>query len=112
MSRHRFFLQGPLDHAVAGYAPLAPADAHHAVHVLRLKPGEEIDLVEPEGGVWRVRVVAADADGVRVESAEALEGVSSARVTLVQGIAKGDKMDAIVRQAVEVGVAAVVPGVS
>ena len=112
MSAHRFFLASALPEAPDGAVtlPLAPEDVHHAVSVLRVEHGEELEVVEPDGPVWLVRVNNAAPRGIvaevlgRVESAPA-----GPDVVLVQGVAKGEKMDAIVRHAVEVGASEIVP---
>ncbi|MDO9173200.1 MAG: hypothetical protein Q7V62_00255, partial [Actinomycetota bacterium] len=66
MSAHRFFLTGPL---AAGGAEsllaLSEADVHHAVDVLRVRVGEQIDVVEPGARAWRIAVTHVGADGVR-----------------------------------------------
>ena len=108
---HRFFLSGPLSAESGQPLPLAAADLHHAVSVLRLRVGENVEVVEPAGEVLRAEVVSADDAGVVVMVLGPL-GDGSRRlphVTLFQGVAKGDKMDDIVRQAVEVGAEAIVP---
>jgi len=116
MSLHRFFLTAPLAENDPALLPLSDADAHHAVAVLRVRAGEEIEVVEPapEIALWRVRVVEAAADEERgwlvAERVTRLAAPPSGpSVTLFQGVAKGDKMDSIVRQAVEVGAAEIVP---
>ncbi len=102
---HRFFLTGPLPAEPGQPLPLAASDLHHAVRVLRIRAGEHVEVVEPGGGAFELEVVSASDSGV---VATLLGPIASAghrlpRVTLFQGVAKGEKMDAIVRQAVEVG---------
>jgi 16S rRNA (uracil1498-N3)-methyltransferase len=102
---HRFFLTGPLPAEPGQPLPLTASDVHHAVRVLRIRAGEHVEVVEAGGGVLELEVVSAGDTGVVATS---LGQVASAgdylpSVTLFQGVAKGDKMDAIVRQAVEVG---------
>jgi 16S rRNA (uracil1498-N3)-methyltransferase len=109
MSAHRFFLTGPLARDDARLLPLSESDAHHAVNVLRLRAGEVIDVVEPDTHVWRVRVEETGPDGVRASVIEPVALAPQPRVTLFQGVAKGEKMDLIVRQAVEVGAEQIVP---
>ena len=114
MSRHRFFLQAPLPEAVDGAVvlPLTAADVHHAVGVLRVRTGEEIDVVEPGGAVARVAVTAATSEAVLatiVDRRSAVPAVASPRVTLVFGVSKGGRNDEIVEGATEVGVAAFLP---
>jgi 16S rRNA (uracil1498-N3)-methyltransferase len=117
VSRHRFFLPRPLPVADDGETiilPLSPADLHHAVGVLRVRSGEELDVVEPGGGVWRVRVAAALRDTVTATVVERVEpdGLGGAEVTLAFGISKGAKNDDIVEGAVEVGAARLLPVVT
>jgi 16S rRNA (uracil1498-N3)-methyltransferase len=116
MSLHRFFLTAPLADNDPALLPLSDADAHHAVAVLRVRAGEEIEVVEPApvSALWRVRVVEVAADDERGWLvAERVTQLASRPVgpfvTLFQGVAKGEKMDVIVRQAVEVGAAEIVP---
>lgn len=112
MSAHRFFLSGPLAPATEGtrvVLPLSPDDAHHLADVLRVREGEVVEVVEVGGQTaWRVRIeaVSPQVEGTLVEQ---LARVTHPRVTLVQGVAKGEKMDAVVRQAVEVGADEIVP---
>ncbi len=61
---HRFFLTGPLPAEPGQPLPLSSADAHHAVRVLRVGVGEEIEVVEPGGRVMVAEVVSADEAGV------------------------------------------------
>ena len=109
MSAHRFFLASPLADDADGALPLSAADLHHAVDVLRLRAGEEIDVVEPDGRVWRLRVTEASRRGVFGARMGEVAALDSPRVTLFQGVAKGEKMDDIVRQAVEIGAEEIVP---
>lgn len=114
MSRHRFFLTDELpiaDGAEAVVLPLSPGDLHHAVAVLRVRTGEELDVVAPSGRVWRVAVAAPSPDGLTARVADELVDTTPAapRVTLVFGVSKGSKNDGIVEGAVEVGIAEIVP---
>lgn len=114
MSRHRFFLVDELP-AISDDAaillPLAEADLHHAVSVLRVRAGEEIDVVAPGGRVWRVIVDTATRDALTAVVAEELRepDLAAPRVTLVFGVSKGSKNDEIVEGAVEVGAWDIVP---
>lgn len=112
MSAHRFFLETPLDgaHVAARVAlPLASADVHHLANVVRVRPGEIVEVVEPDGETgWSARVETVG-ETIEATLLGSLITVRRPRVTLVQGVAKGDKMDAIVRSAVEIGAAEIVP---
>ncbi|MDI6710012.1 MAG: 16S rRNA (uracil(1498)-N(3))-methyltransferase [Bacillota bacterium] len=87
------------------------AEAAHLARVLRLRPGAEIDALDGEGRAWRARILAADKEGVRarVTGARAAAPEPPVRLALVQGLARGEKMDLIIQKAVEIGVARIIP---
>src|SRR3954454_2732416 len=89
-----------------------PADeAHHLTRVLRLGEGDEVAVFDGRGHEFRARVAAAVRDRVQIELLEKVDPVPEARVplTLVQAVLKADKMDAVVRDATMMGVAAIEP---
>ena len=85
---------------------LPPDEAAHLARVLRLHPGDAVEVFDGEGraadgridsiGRHAARVVLGP---VRVAPAPAFEGI------LVQALPKGEKKDLIVRMAVETGLA-------
>jgi 16S rRNA (uracil1498-N3)-methyltransferase len=96
----------------AGGVSLLPEDtAHHAVHVLRLRAGDEVTLFNGRGGEYAGRIAAVDRLRVSVDVLEhrRLERESPLAVTLVQGVSAGEKMDFTVQKATELGVAALQP---
>ncbi len=99
-------------------APLAPharvelpdALAHHALRVLRLRPGAAITLFDGRGGEYAAVLRAEGADAWAETGAhDPVERELSGRVTLLQGLAGGDKMDWIVEKAAEAGATRLVP---
>ena len=89
-------------------------EAEHLARVLRLGVGDEVDVFDGRGGMWRAAIVHA---GKKAAAIRPLERVPAARelsvhVTLVMSVLKGDKMDDVVRDAVMLGVAAIHPVVS
>ena len=85
-------------------------ESRHLARVLRLKPGDTVVAADGAGHDFTVRLedvaetVTGTVLGVATRDAE-----SPLRITLVQSVPKGDKMEAIVRAATELGVARVVP---
>lgn len=104
---HRFFLTGPF--AAGEPLPLEPSDLHHLRDVLRLAAGAQVAVVEPAGRAFVVQLTAVVADGVRAAFLRPLPAPDVPRVVLVQGLAKGEKMDLVIRQATELGVERIVP---
>jgi len=98
-----------------GAAVLLPEQAgEHVARVLRLERGHPLILFNGDGreydatlGVLARRAVAAEVTAIRVVDRE-----SPLRLTLAQGIARGEKMDWILQKATELGIARIVPIVS
>ena len=104
---HRFFAdEGGI---VEGRAGLNEEDSRHALRVLRLREGYEVELVcAPER--FLAVIEGVEEERVRVRVLHPLRGTEAAtRVTLYQGLPKADKMELIVQKATELGAAAVQP---
>jgi 16S rRNA (uracil1498-N3)-methyltransferase len=84
--------------------------SHYLKNVLRLKEGEEIVLSDGRGA--ECEAVVSYSDGGRAELTIRTRATRKARavpIILAQSLPKGDKMDAIIRQVVELGVRRIVP---
>ncbi len=93
----------------ADRAHIAGDALHYLARVLRLGPGDELEVFDGAGRVFAARLASLDEDEAIVELGPAREAPVAPRITLAQGIAKGDKMDLVVQKATELGVARVVP---
>lgn len=96
--------------AGARVALRGPAAAH-VQRVLRLEAGDAVTLFNGDGTDYSARIGAMHRDAVEVE----VTGTAPARaesplaVTLVQGIARAERMDLVMQKATELGVAAIMP---
>lgn len=90
---------------------LAEDSAHHAVHVLRVRTGDDVSLFDGRGGEFSGRVASIERLRVTVDVLEhrAIERELPLKVVLVQGISSGERMDFTIRKAVELGVAQIQP---
>jgi 16S rRNA (uracil1498-N3)-methyltransferase len=90
---------------------LPPAASVHLLRVLRLRAGAALTLFNGAGGEFAAELLAAERGQarVRVRSYTDVDRESPLRVRLLQGIARGERMDLIVQKATELGVAAIVP---
>ena len=97
---------------VPGARIALPAEAAaYLARVLRLQVGDACVLFNGDGHDYDARLVAVGKRGVEVEvlGATAVDHESPLRLTLLQGVARGEKMDWILQKATELGVAAFVP---
>ena len=96
----------------AGDEIVLPAQAgEHLTRVLRLDAGAPFTLFNGEGGEYAATLAPVNGKKViaRVLRHDAVERESSLDVTLLQGIARGERMDFIVQKSTELGVTRIVP---
>lgn len=85
--------------------------AAHVTRVLRLGAGDAVTLFNGDGMDYPARIAALRHGSVDAEvtGRTAARAESPLAVTLVQGIARAERMDLVVQKATELGVAAIVP---
>lgn len=105
----RVFVDAPLATDTVARLPQQAAD--HVARVLRLRPGALLTVFDGRGGEYDAELLSTGrgAAEVRVGVHHAVERESPLRVTLLQSLARGEKMDWIVQKATELGVDAIVP---
>lgn len=104
----RCYVSEPLQ---AGDNRLLPeAVSLHVGRVLRAHVGDALTLFDGRGGEYDAAIMKIERDGVRVriDAHRAVERESPVRITLLQSLARGDRMDFIVQKATELGVTALV----
>src|SRR3954463_13621057 len=97
-------VRAPIADLAEGERPLLPASAHYVVRVLRLRAGDHFVAFDPARGIEAdAEIVRADENGVvaRFDAPRKADIVAEAPLAFIQGMAKGDKCDAIVRDATE-----------
>ena len=89
-------------------------EAHHMQRVLRLTVGDRVDIFDGTGREYRSEIIRQDRCGVilRILGTIPSRPESPLTVTMGQSLIKGDKMDAVVQKATEMGVSRVIPFVS
>ena len=112
MSLHRFFLDNQViaaEKEAVFPLRLSADDARHA-RVLRLAPGEHVTVVDAAQDYFECEIAAFDDALPQVRIARHLdEPEATPQVVLMQGLAKGDKVETVIRHATELGVAAFLP---
>ena len=99
-----------LEERPGAVAVLPPGQAHHALKVLRVRPGERVCLTDGRGGRWAGSVLLAEEGRVTCRVDGPLpDGESPISITLYQGLPKADKLELIAQKAAELGVSALYP---
>ena len=103
----------PIDLALhSGQTVTLPEEtANHLVRVMRLREGDTCVLFNGDGHDYSATLTVAGKREVqaRIDAVQAVDNESPLAITLLQGIARGEKMDLILQKATELGVAAVIP---
>ena len=88
-------------------------EAHHALHVLRLKRGDEMAVLDGVGGefVCEVENLSRDSLSFRVMKKNSIPPLPC-QITLLVGIPKGKIIESIIQKSVELGAHCIVPVVS
>jgi 16S rRNA (uracil1498-N3)-methyltransferase len=96
--------RAPLSPLVAGEQPLPKELGSYLVRVLRLRAGDSFVLFDPETATEADAKLVRDVPTIaRVSEPRAAARASGREVTLLQGLAKGDKPEQVLRAAVALG---------
>ncbi|MCD9086267.1 16S rRNA (uracil(1498)-N(3))-methyltransferase [Stenotrophomonas sp. SY1] len=91
--------------------PLPEEAANHLVRVMRLREGDGCVLFNGDGHDYPATISSVSKREVlvQIDAAQAVDNESPLPITLLQGIARGEKMDLILQKATELGVTAIIP---
>jgi 16S rRNA (uracil1498-N3)-methyltransferase len=105
---HRFYLT-PTE-CKTGPLTLAGREAHHALHVLRVRRGEHVTVLDGAGREFSCTVENFDRDKVQLAVLETKSAPAlPCQITLLQALPKGKIIESIIQKATELGVARIVP---
>jgi len=109
---HRFFIPPKTIHD--DQVILRGTIVHQIRDVLRMRAGDSVILLDNSGYAHQTELVLIDRDSVRGRVIEKwkLETEPRARITLYQGLLKGQKFDWVLQKGTEIGIAAFVPVLS
>lgn len=89
-------------------ARLNEEDCHHALQVLRLREGEKLKAVV-EGACFEAVLIPQGREALLKLGSPLPDPEPRLKITLYQGLPKGDKMELIIQKACELGVHRIVP---
>lgn len=104
----RYFLESVFDEA--GNATIIGDDQKHIVNVMRMAVGDKVIAVS-DGDAYITIITNIDSEGVTINRMEEPlpKNELPLHVTIVCGLAKGDKHDFIVQKGTELGVSSIIP---
>lgn len=105
---HRFYL--PSDQCVGAELSLTGPEAHHALHVVRVKPGERVTVLDGCGTCITCEVKQRERNSIKlaVLNRDSIEPPQY-RITLVQAVPKAKAFECIIQKATELGAWRIVP---
>src|SRR5689334_2819269 len=108
----RIYTPGPL--LESSEVVLTPSGANHVARVLRLRQGDVIGVFNGDGRECRATIadITSRRVAVRIDTLLPTAAESPLRITLLQGVSRGERMDFVVQKATELGVQAIVPVVT
>ena len=109
MSNARFYSSEHL--ATGALISLSVTAATHATRALRLNIGDKLTLFNGDGFDYSCELISVKKNEViaKVLISQSINSESPLKITLLQGISSGDRMDYTIQKAVELGVSAIQP---
>src|SRR3954470_5076250 len=105
---HRFYL--PPGDSKSGPLTLTGREAHHALHVLRIRRGERVTVLDGVGGELLCDVQNFGHDQLQLAVVEQKSvPPPPCPITLLQAVPKGKIIESIIQKATELGAARIVP---
>jgi 16S rRNA (uracil1498-N3)-methyltransferase len=105
---HRFYLKP--EQSREPILLLVDDEAHHALHVVRVRSGEKVAVLDGAGHEFLCEVQSCERAQVLLKVLENRKVPSRPQqLTLVQAVPKGKLMDSLIQKATELGVSRVVP---
>jgi 16S rRNA (uracil1498-N3)-methyltransferase len=105
---HRFHI--PPSECKSGSLMLTGREAHHALHVLRIRRGERVTVLDGAGAELICEVQNFDRDKLQLAVVEKKSvPPPPCPITLLQAVPKGKIIESIIQKATELGAARIVP---
>jgi 16S rRNA (uracil1498-N3)-methyltransferase len=104
-------VRAPIASLTAGERLVPPDVSHYLCRVLRLREGDAFVAFDPDArieGNATILDTAKDAVRIRIEDVREAAVVAATPLVLIYALAKGDKVDAVVRDATELGATSII----
>ena len=105
---HRFYL--PPESCTGDALRIQGGEAHHALHVLRVKRGEPVVVLDGAGHEYLGEITDASREALTMSVRERHSlPPPSCRITLLQAVPRGKIIESIIQKSVELGAHRIVP---
>lgn len=102
-----------LPHAGEATGPvLVQGDAFHHLRVLRLGPGDPLEVFDGKGRAWEAEVLEVSRDSATVRLGPLRKASTGRHVSLLQALPKADKLELVLQKGTELGAHAFYPALS
>lgn len=95
--------------AASGTVRLTGPAHHHLAVVLRVKAGEALEVFDGRGAAFDATVTGVEEGALTLELGPARAMPAPRRVTLVQGLIRGEKLELVLQKGTELGASAFIP---
>ena len=104
---HRFYLNEPF--GLGDIVSLSAEESNHAIKVLRLNVGDNVEILNGTD-IFNAVIDKIEKNSLLVKILSQRDSIEpNTKITLFQGLPKGDKIYSIVQKCTEVGVHSIVP---
>lgn len=104
----QFFVEP--EQITAQEAEITGGDVNHIRNVLRMKAGEQVRISDQQGQDFLCRIEKLEESRILLRIQEKCQGTEPPiKITLFQGLPKGDKMELVIQKGVELGASEIVP---
>ncbi len=105
---HRFYL--PAERCTSAVLQLDGREAHHALHVLRVRHGEPVAVLDGAGHEFLCEIADSSREAVTLQvKHKNFVPPLPCQITLLQAVPKGKIIESIIQKAVELGAQRIVP---
>ncbi|MGO9831854.1 MAG: RsmE family RNA methyltransferase [Myxococcaceae bacterium] len=102
-----------LPHAQDTAAPVrVDKEAFHHLRVLRLGPGDTLEVFNGKGRAWPAEVLAVEADFALLRLGPGHTALTGRAISLIQALPKADKLELVLQKGTELGAHAFYPAFS
>ncbi|MFA5423735.1 MAG: RsmE family RNA methyltransferase, partial [Phycisphaerae bacterium] len=107
MQIHRFYC----DSITQPQTEILGPEARHAASVLRLSPGQTVELFDGRGALAQAEVEKISSKKLicRIEQLNSIAKPDHARITIAASVPKGDRFDWLIAKCTELGIDKIVP---